>query len=62
MDEKINNAGYISVWNISDITNPQLIKRLSPGVELPNDFQVAHIMYSTPDGKYLYVESWSLDI
>ena len=58
MDEEINNDGHVSIWDISDITNPQLINRLSPGKGLPENFELGHTIYSTPDNKFVYVESW----
>jgi DNA-binding beta-propeller fold protein YncE len=59
MDEKIGNDGYISVWDISDISSPKFIKRLQPGKELPADFQLSHTLYRTLDGRYVYVEDWN---
>ena len=58
MDKEINNDGHVSIWDISDITNPQLINRLSPGKGLPENFELGHTIYSTPDNKFVYVESW----
>ena len=58
MDEEINNDGHVSIWDISDITNPQLINRLSPGKGLPENFEIGHTIYATPDNKFVYVESW----
>lgn len=58
MDKEVNNDGYVSIWDISDITKPQLINRLSPGKELPDDFQIGHTIYSTSDNKIVYVEDW----
>ena len=59
MDKEINNDGHVSIWDISDITNPQLINRLSPGKGLPENFQLGHTIYSTPDNKFVYVEDWN---
>lgn len=60
MDEEVNaNEGYVSVWDITDRTAPKFLKRLKPGNELPQGFQLAHEFHSTPDGKYLYVQDWS---
>ena len=59
MDQEINNDGHVSIWDISDITNPQLINRLSPGKGLPENFQLGHTIYSTPDNKFVYVEDWN---
>lgn len=38
MDEEINNDGYVSIWDISNIGSPILINRLGPGNGLPEDF------------------------
>ncbi len=59
MDEKVDNQGQVSIWNINNMQNPQLIKRLSPGQGLPENFQLGHTIYSTPDGKFVYVEDWN---
>lgn len=59
MDEEINNDGYVSVWDISNISTPTLINRLGPGNGLPEDFQLGHALYPTPDERYVYVQSWN---
>ena len=59
MDKEVNNDGHVSIWDISDITKPQLINRLSPGKGLPENFQLGHTIYSTPDNKFVYVEDWN---
>ena len=59
MDKEVNNDGDVSIWDISDITKPQLINRLSPGKGLPENFQLGHTIYSTPDNKFVYVEDWN---
>src|SRR5215467_4180790 len=59
MDNKIDNDGYISVWDFSDRSAPKFIKRLRPGKELPADFQLSHTLYPTLDGRYVYVEDWN---
>ena len=56
MDKEVNNEGHVSIW---DITKPQLINRLSPGKGLPENFQLGHTIYSTPDNKFVYVEDWN---
>jgi hypothetical protein len=63
MDKQINQQGQVSIWNITNVLEPQLIKRLSPGSnspgpDLPNTFELGHTIYSTPDGKVVYVEDW----
>ena len=59
MDKEINNNGHVSIWDISDTTKPQLINRLSPEKGLPENFQLGHTIYSTPDNKFVYVEDWN---
>ncbi|MDQ2685425.1 MAG: hypothetical protein M3Y25_06245, partial [Thermoproteota archaeon] len=59
MDKNIDNEGQVSIWDITNIQSPQLIKRLSPGQGLPENFQLGHTIYSTPDGKLVYVEDWN---
>ncbi len=59
MDESIDNQGQVSIWDTSNLQNPQLIKRLSPGQGLPENFQLGHTIYATPDGKFVYVEDWN---
>ncbi|MGI0016501.1 MAG: hypothetical protein ACREBU_24025, partial [Nitrososphaera sp.] len=57
MDAEIND-GYVSIWDITDRKAPKFIKRLKPGEELPDDFKMAHELYPTRDGKYVYAQSW----
>src|ERR1700730_3205817 len=57
MDETIDQ-GYVSIWDISDPKSPKFIKRLKAGKELPADFKVAHELYATRDGRYVYAQSW----
>ncbi len=59
MDKNIDNQGQVSIWDITNIQSPQLIKRLSPGQGLPENFQLGHTIYATPDGKLVYVEDWN---
>jgi DNA-binding beta-propeller fold protein YncE len=61
LDGSFGDDGFISVFDISDINNPKFIKRLKPGVELPNDFAVAHGITTTPDERYVYVASYASD-
>src|ERR1700682_4685298 len=58
MDETIDQ-GYVSIWDISDPNSPKFIKRLKAGKELPADFKVAHDLYATRDGRYVYAQSWA---
>jgi len=57
MDAELND-GYVSIWDITDRNAPKFIKRLKPGKELPDDFKMAHELYPTRDGKYVYAQSW----
>ena len=58
IDYKLGEHGYISVFDISDIHDPQFIKRFKPDEELPEGFSVAHSLTPTPDNRYLMVASW----
>ena len=58
MDEKLDNDGYVSIWNLSDRTAPKFIKRLKPGKELPDDYKMTHELYSTMDRRFVYAQSW----
>ena len=58
MDEKLDNDGYVSIWDLSDRTSPRFIKRLRPGEELPEDYKMTHELYSTMDGRFVYAQSW----
>lgn len=50
--------GYITFFDIKDLNKPRLIKRLVPGIDLPADFKVAHVI-SVPDDKmFAYVSSY----
>jgi len=51
--------GFVSIFDIQDINNPQFIKRLKPGVELPGDFRVAHSLVTTTDERFVYVTSYA---
>ncbi len=59
MDKSIDNQGQVSIWDTTNLQSPQLIKRLSPGQGLPENFQLGHTIYATPDGKLVYVEDWN---
>jgi hypothetical protein len=59
MDKNIDKQGQVSIWDITNMQSPQLIKRLSPGHGLPENFQLGHTIYATPDGKLVYVEDWN---
>ena len=59
MDDAIDEEGYLSIWDISNVNSPKLIKRMGPNNGLPNDFDVGHGLYVTPDEKYVYVQDWA---
>jgi DNA-binding beta-propeller fold protein YncE len=59
LDGTFGNDGYISIFDITSIKNPQLITRLKPGVELPKDFSNGHVVSVTPDKKHIYVSSFA---
>jgi len=58
IDPSLGDDGYISVFDISDVHNPQFLKRFQPGEELPRGYAVAHSLTPTPDHRYLLVASW----
>lgn len=57
-DERIDES-YIAVFDFSDRTKPRFLGRLRPGRELPTGWDVSHEFYRTPDGRWLYAQSWS---
>ena len=59
LDDSFGDDGYISVYDISDINEPEFIKRLKPGEELPADFAIAHGLNVTPDEDSVYVASYA---
>lgn len=58
LDYTFGNDGYIAVFDLSDRKNPRFIKRLRPGIELPQGYSVAHTISPTPDHRHLLVASW----
>lgn len=56
--EPFGSDGYVSVFDLSDRKNPELIKRLAPGADLPADFQVAHGLSQTMDSRFVYAMSY----
>jgi uncharacterized secreted protein with C-terminal beta-propeller domain len=50
--------GYIAFFDISELNAPKLLKRLQPGVDLPADFKVAHVISLTGDKRFAYVSSY----
>ncbi len=58
LDGTFGEDGYVAVYNISNIDNPEFIKRLKPGEGLPADFQIAHGLSPSADGSAVYVASY----
>lgn len=58
MDATVDQ-GAVSIWDISDPSSPKFIKRLMAGKELPDDFKMAHEIYASMDGRYVYAQSWA---
>ncbi|MGH8650753.1 MAG: hypothetical protein ACREYE_00610 [Gammaproteobacteria bacterium] len=56
MDDRLDNDGYVSIWDISDRTSPKFLKRLNLGKELPEDYKMTHELYSTMNGRYVYAQ------
>lgn len=50
--------GHVSVWNISNRAKPVFIKRLSADKGLPSSFGDAHELSVTPDGRYVFAQSY----
>jgi len=50
--------GFIAFFDISNLKHPRLIKRLVPGIDLPADFKVAHVISVLKDHEYAYVSSY----
>lgn len=61
LDASFGDDGYVAIYDISDIENPQFMKRLKPGEGLPDDFEIAHGLSATPDGSSVYVASYRSD-
>ncbi|MGB3510932.1 MAG: hypothetical protein WBA93_17210 [Microcoleaceae cyanobacterium] len=59
LDDNFGEDGYISVYDISDVNEPEFIKRFKPGEELPVDFAIAHGLNVTPDERYVYAASYA---
>lgn len=58
LDPTFGDDGYVAVYDITDIHNPQFIKRLKPGDGLPADFRIAHGLSPASDGSAVYVASY----
>lgn len=50
--------GHVSIWNISDHAKPTFIKRFSADKGLPTSFGDAHELAATPDGRYVFAQSF----
>lgn len=58
LDATFGDDGYIAVYDISDKDNPEFIKRLKPGEDLPADFKIAHGLSPSADGSSVYAASY----
>lgn len=50
--------GHVSIWDISHRLKPIFIKRFSADQGLPSSFGDAHELAATPDGHYVFVQSY----
>lgn len=50
--------GHVSVWNISNRAKPVFLKRLSADKGLPSSFGDTHELAVTPDGRYVFAQSY----
>ena len=50
--------GHVSIWSIRDRAKPTFIKRLSANKGLPSSFGDAHELAMTPDGRYVFAQSY----
>ena len=50
--------GYVSVFDLTDLLNPVFLKRLAPGTDFPQGFDIAHTFSKTPDGRFIMLGSW----
>ncbi|MDJ0731586.1 MAG: CHRD domain-containing protein [Crocosphaera sp.] len=58
LDPTFGDDGYVAVYDITDVDNPEFIKRLKPGDGLPADFRIAHGLSPSSDGSAVYVASY----
>jgi hypothetical protein len=58
LDDSFGDDGYVSIFDFSNRRHPRFLKRLKPGVELPDDFNTGHAMVVTPDEKSVILESY----
>lgn len=50
--------GHVSIWNIKDSLKPAFLKRFSAGKGLPAGYADTHELAVTPDGRYVFAESF----
>jgi hypothetical protein len=53
--------GFISVWDVSNPSKPNFLKRMRPGAELPADFRNAHTAVAMHDEEAVFVSSFVSD-
>lgn len=58
MDDAVDEDGYLSIWDITNVNSPKLIKRLGPNNGLPSNFGVGHGLYVTLDERFVYLQDW----
>lgn len=58
IDHTFGDDGYVSIFDLTKRNKPKFIKRLRPGIELPNGFAVAHTLSPTPDNRFVMMGSW----
>ncbi len=44
--------------DMTDRLNPEFLKRLEPGVDLPVGYRIAHTFSPSVDGRFIMVGSW----
>ncbi|MCV2884603.1 hypothetical protein OE749_07840 [Aestuariibacter sp. AA17] len=59
LDGTYGNDGYVSIYDLSNVNEPKFIKRLKPGVELPEGFNVSHSLGVTADERFIYLTSYA---
>lgn len=59
LDASYADDGFVAVFDFSNRGHPKFIKRLRPGRDLPADFNVAHSLSTSIDGKSVVVESYT---
>ena len=50
--------GHVSIWNIKDSLKPAFVKRFSAGKGLPAGYADTHELVVTPDGRFVFAESF----